>query len=158
MNDHRVPVWSVASGTAWAYFALFAGQVVVGVWLAVDAGWEPGDSVSANLLRIWERVGSMVLASVAFSTIIVEIGARAMVLSRGIRDRLREEGRQEGLNEGLQEGRQEGLQEGRDEGRAEGLQQANRQWEAWNRRREQAAAEGRPFDEPPPSGSSEPNA
>ena len=130
MNDHRVPVWSVASGTAWAYFALFAGQVIVGVWLAVDAGWEPGDSVSANLLRIWERVGSMVLASVAFSTIIVEIGARVMVLSRGIRDRLRDEGREE----------------------------ANRRWEAWNRRREQAAAEGRPFDEPPPSGSSEHNA
>ena len=147
MNDHHVPVWSVASGTAWAYFALFAGQVVVGVWLAVDAGWEPADSVSANLLRIWERVGSMVLASVAFSTIIVEIGARVMVLSRGIRDRLRQEGRQEGL----QEGRDEGLQEGRQEG----LQQANRRWEAWNRRREQAAAEGRPFDEPPPSGSSE---
>ncbi len=69
-----------------------------------------------------------------------------MVLSRGIRDRLREEGRDEG--------RQEGLNEGRDEGR----QEANRRWEAWNRRREQAAAEGRPFDEPPPSGSSEPNA
>ncbi len=142
MNDHRVPVWSVASGTAWAYFALFAGQVVVGVWLAIDAGWEPADSVSANLLRIWERVGSMVLASVAFSTIIVEIGARVMVLSRGIRDRLRQEGR----DEGLQEGRQEGLQ------------QANRRWEAWNRRREQAAAEGRAFDEPPPSGSSEQDA
>lgn len=36
--------------------------------------------------------------------------------------------------------------EGREEGRAE----ANQEWQSWNRRRLLAAANGQPFDEPPP--------
>ena len=40
--------------------------------------------------------------------------------------------------------------EGREEGREEGQEQANQAWREWLRRREEAEAEGRPFDEPPP--------
>ena len=37
-----------------------------------------------------------------------------------------------------------------EDGLAEGLARANRKWAEWNRRREAAQQEGRPFDEPPP--------
>lgn len=36
-------------------------------------------------------------------------------------------------------------------GFARGIAQANANWHAWNQRRLEAAAEGRPFLEPPPS-------
>ena len=35
--------------------------------------------------------------------------------------------------------------------RAKGRAEANQQWEEWLKRREAAEADGRPFDEPPPS-------
>ena len=35
-------------------------------------------------------------------------------------------------------------------GVADGVAKKHKEWEAWNRRREQAAAEGREFTEPPP--------
>ena len=45
---------------------------------------------------------------------------------------------------------QRGLEQGRKEGGQKiAAQQAA--WEGWNRRREQAAAEGREFTEPPPT-------
>ena len=55
----------------------------------------------------------------------------------------------------FKEGRfQRGLEQGRKEGLKEGIQKVVAQqaaWEGWNRRREQAAAEGREFTEPPPT-------
>ena len=47
---------------------------------------------------------------------------------------------------GLSEGHQAGLSEGRSEGRAE----ERAEWQQWLRRRNEAEAQGRPFDEPPP--------
>ena len=47
-----------------------------------------------------------------------------------------------------------GFDQGHQEGLEQGIQKAVTQqeaWEGWNRRREQAAAEGREFTEPPPT-------
>ena len=41
-------------------------------------------------------------------------------------------------------------EEGRKEGRAEGRTEERLLWSEWNRRREEAAANGVPFAEPPP--------
>ena len=41
-------------------------------------------------------------------------------------------------------------EEGRVEGREEGQDESDARWLAWNERREKAAANGEPFDEPPP--------
>ena len=38
----------------------------------------------------------------------------------------------------------------REEGQLQGQQRMQAQWEDWNRRRLEAEAEGKPFDEPPP--------
>ncbi len=61
-----------------------------------------------------------------------------MVISAILRERNRKKD--------LEEGRQAGLKEGLNEGRAE----VQSLWEAWNLRREEAAALGEPFEEPPP--------
>ena len=50
----------------------------------------------------------------------------------------------------VQEARTEAFAEGRDEGIAKGEERANQRWSEWNRRREDAAAQGITFDEPPP--------
>ena len=52
--------------------------------------------------------------------------------------------------EGRKEGRVEGRMKGRAEGRAEGRSEERLLWSEWNRRREEAAANGVPFAEPPP--------
>jgi hypothetical protein len=46
-----------------------------------------------------------------------------------------------------QQAREEGLEKGRQEGR----QESDAAWEAWIKRRDEAAANGQPFDEPMPS-------
>ena len=67
------------------------------------------------------------------------------------RQRAQEEGMQEGLREGLEKGLREGRAEGMQEGRAEGRQEQHERWMQWLDRRQQAEANGLPFDEPPPS-------
>jgi flagellar biosynthesis/type III secretory pathway protein FliH len=47
--------------------------------------------------------------------------------------------------------RREGLEEGRQKGRQEGRKQERQAWIDWNSRRQEAEAQGRPFNEPPPS-------
>ena len=50
----------------------------------------------------------------------------------------------------LAEVRAQGMAEGQSEGRAEGAASERKRWQAWNAARDQAAAEGREFNEPPP--------
>lgn len=42
-------------------------------------------------------------------------------------------------------------------GKEDGLKEAQQQWQAWNRRREEALREGREFTEPPPGESQNAN-
>ena len=70
-----------------------------------------------------------------------------MVFGAWYRQRTRERARNEGLAEGLTEGRAAGREEGRTEGRHE----QQERWLQWLERRQQAEANGLPFDEPPPS-------
>ena len=65
------------------------------------------------------------------------------------------QGHQEGHEQGHREGHEQGHQEGHEQGLAQGIQLGStaqqEAWEGWNRRREQAEAEGREFTEPPPT-------
>ena len=89
----------------------------------------------------WHQVSSAILAVIVptvifcgvYSPMIVE--AIAMVLAAFYSRRKREEGIEEGIERGREEGRGE----------------ANAVWEAWNLRRLEAEAAGRPFNEPPPT-------
>ena len=55
------------------------------------------------------------------------------------------------LEEKLERSRAAHRAEGFAQGFAEGFEETNRDWEAWNRRREAAIARGEPFAEPTPS-------
>ena len=72
-----------------------------------------------------------------------------------LKERQRREGWEEGVKEGLatgrSEGREEGLAVGLEKGLTTGRSESDAKWRAWNERREKAAADGEPFDEPPPS-------
>ena len=57
--------------------------------------------------------------------------------------------RNEGKAEGIVEGKAEGIAEGKAQGRAETIAEF-RQYFAWEKRRDEAAADNRPFNEPPP--------
>lgn len=52
--------------------------------------------------------------------------------------------------EGFAKGEETGLAKGVELGRVEGRAEERAEWREWNRRRKDAAAQGRPFDEPPP--------
>ena len=60
-------------------------------------------------------------------------------------------GLQQGFDQGHGQGRQEGIEQGRREGILQGSADQQKAWEGWNRRREQAEAEGREFTEPHPT-------
>lgn len=51
----------------------------------------------------------------------------------------------------IAEGREEGIAEGIAEGKAEGIAEANQAWASWLERKETAEANGKSFNEPPPS-------
>lgn len=70
-----------------------------------------------------------------------------MVFGTWYRQRTRERARAEGL----EEGKKAGLEEGQKIGRQQGLHEQHERWLRWLDRRQQAEANGMPFDEPPPS-------
>ena len=96
--------------------------------------------------------------SVPGAVILTEIARWVMVLASWLENRL-ERSREAYRAKILEEGRAEILEEGRakilaevlEEGRRRILAEADREWESWNRRREDAVARDEPFTEPPPS-------
>ena len=56
----------------------------------------------------------------------------------------------EAREQGIEQGIKQGIKQGKEEGIAEGRVEVYRAWADWNKRREEAAAKGIPFDEPPP--------
>ena len=72
-----------------------------------------------------------------------------MVLFGGIMRRREERRVEEAENRGWSQGFAQGF--------TEGIAQERAKWQDWNRRRLAAEAEGRPFNEPPPSAPSSKN-
>ncbi len=106
------------------------------------------DGVGETFIAIGRGFAPFVIISLAGSLLVLE--SVAMLAERYLRQRYRE-GRAEGKAEGIAEGIAEGKAEGKAEGMTEGMAQANKAWEDWNRRREEAERENREFNEPPPS-------
>ena len=139
-DKDRESIWSVAREVKTLYFLAFIVLVVLGVGLVTwrEVTQSDGAGPLEILLAIWEDSAKIVTASVGLSVVGAEIVRYVMVLARHLEERL----------ERVRERRRA---EGRAEGRVEGRAEANSRWEAWNARREAAAAQGIPFDEPPPS-------
>ena len=149
-NRDRESIWSVAREVKTLYFLAFIVLVVLGMGLLTWREVTQSDGVGPLeiLLAIWEDSAKIVTASVGLSVVGAEIVRYVMVLARHLEERL----------ERVRERRRaEGRVQGREEGRVQGREEANARWEAWNARREAAAAQGIPFDEPPPSDNGRPS-
>ena len=129
-REPRESIWSVTSGTVQLYLALFTVQVLFGFCIIVLDEIKLAKPPLSLFLNVWSRTGPLALTSAALAIITTELGVWIMVLSRQLRESLERK-----------------IEERREEGREE----ANRLWKEWNKRREEAAAQGRDFDEPPPS-------
>ena len=169
--EPRVSVASVPERWRELYLIIFSAQTLALLGLAIwyEVFVVTKDSWPETIFAIGRDVGPGVGVIMAESIIITE--GLFMVLFGGILRRREErrveeaenrgrsqgiaEGRSQGIaegrSEGIAEGRSEGIAEGKSEGIAEGSAQEREKWQNWNRRRLEAEAEGRPFNEPPPS-------
>ena len=177
-DEERESIWSVRKEDLAWYSVLFPVLWLIGTVYYTVTIFLRHENFADAIDMLIVRIGVTGLSSAVLSLMIIA-GKRGLVMplfnwyadreakrkQRSEQDRQRglAEGRSEGRSEGLAEGRVEGRVEGRAEGRvegrvegrAEGIAEANAQWEAWNARREVAAANGGGFDEPPPSQSGE---
>ena len=120
------------------------------VWHEITDGETVGGLATST--AVLERMAA-VLVTLSLSIYAIVEGA-AMLYEKYAKRRFqegKEEGKQEGREEGKEEGREEGKQEGREEGIQVGLVEADREWSVWLQRRDEALADGRPFDEPSPA-------
>ncbi len=128
MRDRRTAIWSVPEDWASLYLFLFSLQLVALIGLVVwyKIAQVPGDTWPESILSITRGVGASVIAIAGESLVRTE--AIALISERYLKKR---------YNAGIEKGREEGQET------------TQREWEAWNRRREAAA--GEEFTEPPPS-------
>ena len=137
-------------------FALTLGWTGFVYWYESGRG-NHGDGFDLTIAvadRVMPSTLLIMLISILIVTVADLIGGVAMVTAKYLGNKFvkpliekrREEGRAEGRKEGKAEGRIEGKVEGRVEGRAE----ERLLWSEWNRRREEAEANGVRFTEPPP--------
>ncbi len=115
----------------------------VGTGLIVYQGPD-GDAMGRvdQVIWMWGAVAPLAAVSVPGAVILTEIARWIMVLAAWLENRL-ERSREEYRARISEEARAEALAEARVE--------TDREWEGWNRRREEAAARNEPFAEPPPS-------
>lgn len=152
-NDNRDP-WETRTGILNIPTRLIRwfSSFFTAVWLILTA-ITSYNSVNIHTGLSWDgQIVGIVTAgapNIGFALPIAYILTEAidMVFGAWYRQRTRERARNEGLAEGLTEGRAAGREEGRTEGRHE----QQERWLQWLERRQQAEANGLPFDEPPPS-------
>ena len=134
----RVALPNVDKSREGWYLALFSVQCLVCLALL---GWyevadNTADSALATVVAVGKGMGQLVIVVAAWTVILLE--GYSMLAERYLRRR-------------YQEGRVEGRSEGRIEGRVEGRSERDAEWAAWLVRRQEAEAQGEPFDEPSPA-------
>ena len=111
------------------FVLFFSASLGLVIWYEVRH--ETGDDGWDTAIAIGMGMSYCVVISTALSYVIVE-GA-AMLAEQFNKKRY-----------------EAGLAEGRTEGQADGRAERQKEWEAWNERRQEAEANGQTFDEPPP--------
>ena len=133
----RASIWSV--GGKWLSLCLVVIFILTACWITFVSFNVKEEGLAPTILVVVEKSASGVPLIVA----LVVAGAEAIgglrLITHYHLEKLKEKLRQEGRDRG----REEGLEEGREKER--------RAWDAWNKRREEAANDNRSFDEPPPS-------
>ena len=126
-TPHRGGKWE-----AW-FLLLFTIQTILGLaGVVYYEVWVNGaDGLYATLTNILRQSESLIIVIASETYVIVE--GTSMLAERYKQKRF-----------------EDGIAVGIDKGVAKGSADTNRKWAEWNRRREAALEEGRPFDEPPP--------
>ena len=145
----RESIWSISPRWKTAYFLLFSIQSLLGTGLLswYEIAQRTEDDAVETVLAIISGMAEVGVAAALATVVTTEVTQNVMVTGEYLRQKLVEPLKEKQRAEGRAEGRVEGRVEGHAEGRAE----RDAAWEAWNRRRMAAEAEGKPFDEPPPS-------
>ena len=128
--ERRISIWSVPEDWRKHYFAIFSAQTLALLGLAIwyEVFVITDDYWAETIFAIGSRAGPGIGVIAAGSIILTE--AYFVVIFGGIVERYQNRLKQR---------------------EAEGEARANQRWEAWNRRRLEAEANGQPFDEPAPS-------
>ena len=137
------------------FLVIYALLFGVGAGLIVYRG--PDGDASGwvdQVIWVWGAMAPLAAVAVPGAVVLTEIARWIMVLAAWLENRL-ERSREAYRAKVLEEGRAKILEEVRaqiiEEGRPRILAEADREWESWNRRREEAVARDEPFTEPPPS-------
>ena len=125
-------------------FGVGAGLIVYRGPDADASGWVD------QVIWVWGAMAPLAAVAVPGAVVLTEIARWIMVLAAWLENRL-ERSREAYRAKIIEEGRAEILEEVRAEIRPRILAEADREWEGWNRRREEAVARDEPFTEPPPS-------
>lgn len=125
-NDQRESIWSLRQLSLTRYFltfaALFAFVTGLHIWRQFATAL-PGDHPADTILAALKETSGLIPWLIIFTYYLVE--GVSMLAERYLRSRYAK-------------------------GKEDGLKEAQQQWQAWNRRREEALREGREFTEPPP--------
>lgn len=145
-NREREAIWSVPPGRLAQYFALFTffASLGLGFLLWYEIFENTGDTVPQTIRAIIQGLGLNTVGSAGMSLQIIEGPKTVMVLADYITKKW--------LNPLKEQLREEGREQGRRQGSEQAAAKLNAQWRDWIERRDAAAANGEPFDEPPPDG------
>ena len=159
LEDERTAIWSIPKPLVPVYFLLFIGVSIWTIWeIASEKSarycgftWSIPVTRQQDCLTTWNGLVREVAAEYAPIGVGLAIGALIAMHGAAVIMAIYQFLTNTLTRPAIERQRARGREEGREEGRAQGLAEANRQWEEWLRRRDDAEAAGRPFDEPPPS-------
>ena len=133
-------------------FALTFGWTWFVYWYESARG-NHGDGIDVTMAvadRVMPSTPLIMLISILIVTVADLVGGVIVVMARYLGNKFVEPLIEKRREEGRVEGREEGKVEGRVEGKVEGRAEERLLWSEWNRRREEAEANGARFTEPPP--------
>ena len=155
LEDERTAIWSIPKPLVPVYFVAFIGTSIWTIYEIVQVRsfqhcglvWTIRAASERDCLTTWNALVREVAAEyapvgvgLAIGTLITMHGvAVIMALYQFLTNTL--------TRPAIERHIAKGRKKGREEGRAE----TNQRWEEWLQRRTDAEANGRPFDEPPPS-------
>ena len=157
MKKQRSPFLSTRQD--WISIEIFMLFVATIIYAVVVWQYESGKTqeTMAAVLTTMRHVSTAILPMIVGIAGSFEIIGEIMIRFTNLMEKVKAEGKAEGKVEGKAEGKAEGIAEGKAEGIAEGKVQGRaetieqfREYFAWEKRRDEAAANNEPFSEPPP--------
>ena len=148
LPEERGAIWSIPQAFQTVYFLIFIGITVP---IIADIAQE---QIAARPGAGWVRLARETAAAFAPAGVGAAIGSliavQGVALIVSLYHFITNRFTIPAIKAHEARGEARGRDEGRDEGLAEGIEQSNKAWREWLQRRDDAAAQGIPFDEPPP--------